>query len=84
MIVKGIVEDTFKNQAKVRIPVFDKVLSSSLGVEYNGLSEATMCVPPKFNMNIKQGDIVYILFEDNNRQKPVIIGFIKNQLDFLY
>ena len=78
MIVKGIIEDTFKNQAKVRIPVFDKVFSASLGVDYNDLSEATMCVPPKFDMNVKQGDIVYILFEDNNRQKPVIIGFVKN------
>jgi hypothetical protein len=78
MVVKGIVEDTFKNQAKVRIPVFDKVFSASLGVDYNDLSEATMCVPPKFDMNVKQGDIVYILFEDNNRQKPVIIGFVKN------
>lgn len=78
MVVKGIIEDTFKNQAKVRIPVFDKVFSASLGVDYNDLSEATMCVPPKFDMNVKQGDIVYILFEDNNRQKPVIIGFVKN------
>ena len=66
MVVKGIIEDTFKNQAKVRIPVFDKVFSASLGVDYNDLSEATMCVPPKFDMNVKQGDIVYILFEDNN------------------
>ena len=78
MIVKGIIESTFKNQAKVRIPIFDKVFSASLGTEYNNLSEATMCVPPKFDMNIKQGDTVYILFEDNNRQKPIIIGFVKN------
>ncbi|MBO7696692.1 MAG: hypothetical protein J6T10_29030, partial [Methanobrevibacter sp.] len=78
MIVRGIVESTFKNQAKVRIPIFDKVFSASLCVDYSGLSDATICVPPKFDMNVKNGDTVYILFEDNNRQKPIIIGFIKN------
>lgn len=78
MVVKGIVESTFKNQAKVRIPIFDKIFSASLGVDYSDLSEATICAPPKFDMNVKQGDIVYILFEDNNRQKPIIIGFVKN------
>lgn len=78
MIVRGIVESTFKNQAKVRIPIFDKVFSASLGVDYSELSDATICIPPKFDMNAKNGDTVYVLFENNNRQKPIIIGFIKN------
>jgi len=78
MIVRGIIESIFKNQAKVRIPIFDKVFSASLGVDYSELPDATICVPPKFDMNLKSGDTVYVLFEDNNRQKPIIIGFIKN------
>ncbi|MBO7694163.1 MAG: hypothetical protein J6T10_16210, partial [Methanobrevibacter sp.] len=78
MIVRGIVESTFKNQAKVRIPIFDKVFSASLGIDYSELPDATICVPPKFYINVKNGDTVYVLFEDNNRKKPIIIGFIKN------
>ena len=65
MIVRGIVEDTFKNQAKVRIPIFDKVFSASLGVDYNDLSEATMCVPPKFDMNINNITLFYKIAEQD-------------------
>ena len=79
MIVRGIVESKFKNQAKVRIPVFDKVYTAALGVDYDSLSTAAICVPPKFKMDIKSGDLVYVLFEENNKQKPVIIGYMFNE-----
>lgn len=79
MIVRGIVESKFKNQAKVRIPVFDKVYTAALGVDYDSLSTAAICVPPKFKMDIKLGDLVYVLFEENNKQKPVIIGYMFNE-----
>lgn len=79
MIVRGIVEDVFKNQAKVRIPIFDQVYEASLGVEFNSLSDATICVPPKFKMNLKKGDLVFITFEDNDRYKPIIVGYIYNE-----
>ena len=49
MIVKGIVESVVKNQAKVRIPVFDKVYTATLGVDYDSLSIASICVPAKFS-----------------------------------
>lgn len=81
MIVKGIVESVVKNQAKVRIPVFDKVYTATLGVDYDSLSIASICVPAKFSMNIKSGDLVYVLFEDNNRSKPIIVGYIFNNID---
>lgn len=79
MIVRGIVESKFKNQAKVRIPVFDKVYTAALGVDYDSLSTAAICVPPKFKMDIKSGDLVYVLFEENNKQKPIIIGYMFNE-----
>ena len=79
MIVRGIVEDVFKNQAKVRIPIFDQVYEASLGVEFNSLSDATICIPPKFKMNLKKGDLVFITFEDNDRYKPIIVGYIYNE-----
>ena len=79
MIVRGIVESKFKNQAKVRIPVFDKVYTAALGVDYDSLSTAAICVPPKFKMDIKSGDLVYVLFEENNKQKPVIVGYMFNE-----
>lgn len=79
MVTKALIEKVLsKNEIKIRIPVLDKIETSDISVPYDLLPTATICSLPNFSYNLKQGDIVYVEFEDNDMGKPVILGLQKN------
>ena len=78
MITKGIVEEIFANQVKVRIPTFDKISDSNSSTYYEDLSMATICTLPNCSPNLQVGDVVFVGFEDNSHLNPIILGFLYN------
>ena len=71
MITKAIVQAVNANgtRCKVRIPLFETSFDSSK-VE----AEALVSIAPGVYNNIEVGDIVFIAFEENAIEKPIIIG----------
>lgn len=77
MLTKGIIEDIIDPyHVKVRIPIFDRMSSSSLHIEDTDLNEALICSLPHCDLNIQRGDIVFIGFEDNDFSKPIVLGYL--------
>lgn len=76
MITKGIVQrvDRRGNQFIVRIPLFESAST------VNPVSlKAYQCIVPGLYNNLYVGDIVYVGFEENAMEKPIILGkFFKN------
>lgn len=82
MITKAIVEQILnKHSVKVRMPVLDKVIDSSTGIPINSYQTATECVLPNFSYNFNVGDIVFVDFEENNLDSPVIVGYLTGTSD---
>ena len=76
MITKAIVQkiDRDANQCLVRVPLFESASSTNPVV----LIAYPSIVPGLFN-NLYVGDIVYVGFEENAMEKPIILGkFYKN------
>ena len=71
MITKAIVRsiNASGNRCVVRMPLFENASSTS-PVE----SEALVCITPGFFNNIFVGDVVFVGFEENALEKPIIIG----------
>lgn len=71
MITKAIVHqlDLNKNSCQVRVPLFENA-ASRMPI----ILEALISNPPGMYNNISIGDIVFIGFEENKIEKPVILG----------
>lgn len=77
MIVKAIIDSKVAdNKYRIRVPVYDKIKSSSLSSD--NLSIADVCSSVNCNLNLSTNDVVYVSFENNDRAKPVIIGSLSN------
>ena len=75
MITKGIVEEIVDNYfVKVRIPVLDKAQNALQSTPTHNLPTATVCTIPNCRPNLRQGDIVFVGFEDNSLIQPIILG----------
>lgn len=80
MITKAIVEKIISPyQVKVRIPVFDRVDTSSISTSTENLNTATICTLPNCYINIQVGDVVFVGFEDNTYHKAVVLGHLCKQ-----
>ena len=74
MIYKGIVEKVLGKQVIVRIPKLHKS-SSAIGTTNVGqLSSACICTLPGVQINLQVNDVVFVDFEDELFETPVIIG----------
>lgn len=77
MIARGIVEKVYDKQTvAVRVPIFDKSKTSNEGVATDLLGKASICVLPNCIPNVRVGDVVYVGFENNDKSKPIIIGYV--------
>ena len=77
MITRGIVEKIYdKQNVAVRLPLFDKASNSTERVPTELLGTASICVLPNCIPNVRVGDVVYVAFENNDKSKPVIIGYV--------
>ena len=76
-MTRGIVEKVIdKYTILVRLPLYDKGPNAADAVPTESLPAAVICSPPRLSYNIMVGDIVFVSFEDNNRNKPVIVGYL--------
>lgn len=71
MITKAIVQtiNGAGNRCIVRMPLFETAASSS-PVE----AEALVSITPGFFNNLAVGDVVFVAFEENALEKPIIVG----------
>lgn len=77
MLVKAIIVKIIDSySAKIRIPLYDQVASSTFGTEDSNLSTATICCPPGCVAAYMPGDVVYVDFEMDKVSKPVILGIL--------
>ena len=77
MVTKAIVENIIDNShITVRIPVLDRIENSSTGTPLNSCQTASVCSLPNIEYNFNIGDIVFVDFEDNNMDSPVILGYL--------
>lgn len=79
-MLRGIVEqvvDTY--HVRVRMPRLNKLSTSVGATPTNELSVATLCTVPGCSPNLRQGDIVYIDFEDDDEGVPIVVGMLFNE-----
>lgn len=83
MITKGIIINKILNDNKylVNIPYFSQPgLSMKSKLMGSTEFEATLCYNPGTYNAYKQGDIVFIGFEDGSPDKPIILGKLYTDL----
>ena len=77
MIQKGIIETLISPyEYKVRIPRYDKLRTTPGGVLSKDLSSAIVCSVPGTNISFSEGDVVLVGFENDELNKPVILGLL--------
>ena len=71
MLTKAIIQsmNAAGNRCKVRIPLFETAANPS-PVE----AEALVNIPPGLFNSLEVGDIVFVAFEENALEKPIILG----------
>lgn len=81
MVTKGIITSVNRagNRCTVRLPLFETAASSAK-VEI----EALVNITPGLFCNLVVGDVVFVTFEENELEKPIIIGklFINSQKEY--
>ena len=79
MVCKAIIESKLtKYKVKVRIPSLHNGTTSIGAVATQGVPVATIAVPPGVYPSLKVGDIVFVAFEDDNIDKPVVLSCLFN------
>lgn len=77
MVTKAIIENVIdSSHITVRIPVLDRIENSSTGTPLDSCQIASVCSLPNIEYNFNIGDIVFVDFEDNNMDSPVILGYL--------
>ena len=75
MLCKGIVDKVIDPySARVRIPIYHQIEGAPFATEAENLPIASICVMPGMEMALKRGDIVYVDFEMDERENPIIMG----------
>lgn len=71
MVTKAIIRSINKNGTRcmVEMPLFNTASNPSPVI-----AEALVCITPGFYSNLSVGDIVFIAFEENAIDKPIILG----------
>lgn len=72
MLTKAIIQsiDYTKNMCRVRIPLFENASRNTNAIE----ADAQLNIVPGIYNSYKTGDIVFIGFEENKMELPVILG----------
>lgn len=77
MLTKGIiVKNISRYSAKVRIPIYHKSKDASNAVLDEDLPIAYYCAPPGIEPAFKEGEVVWVDFEMDQPEDPVIMGVL--------
>ena len=77
MVCKAYVESKVgKYKVKVRIPALHRQVDSIGAVPTIDIPQSTMCVPPGVYPSLRVGDCLWVDFEDDNIDKPVVMGVL--------
>lgn len=74
MITKGIIQSINGNKFIVRLPVLEKPGLINVTTSLNNTLEATLNTPPGLYDAYNINDVVFVSFEDNQINKPIILG----------
>lgn len=71
MITKAVIMaiNSAENRCKVRMPLFETAASSAPVI-----AEALVSITPGLYSNLEVGDVVFVSFEENALEKPIILG----------
>lgn len=74
MVTKGYVSSIInKYKITVRCPIYDKLKTTSISAESN---EFSISVPSGISIGIKEGDTVFVGFENNDMNNGVVLGYL--------
>jgi len=80
MLTKAIVEEaTSSYAARIRIPIYHQIESSPYATPLPDLPLAAICSPPGITMALRKGDIVFVDFELDSLDKPIIVGCLSRE-----
>ena len=84
MILKAIVDKVLdKYNIRVRIPELDRAEYNASSTSRDDLNVAIICTLPGFDLNLQEGDIVFVSFEPNGQ--CLILGCLfRKSLQSLY
>lgn len=74
MVLKAYIVDRLNYKYKIRIPQYHGFENAQNAVPNSNLPYATVCLGFDTTAPYEIGDIVFVTFEDNDLDKPVIIG----------
>ena len=82
MLQKGIIEKLEgKNFVRVRVPKYDKLSTSDSGTSTEDLPVGIICALPEMNVTYSIGDVVLVAYENDELNKPVILGLLQRNAD---
>ena len=77
MIQKGTIEKVIdRYNYKVRIPKYDKIQGDIEGTSTDDLATGIVCTTPGMNVAYALGDVVIVSFENDEINRPVILGLL--------
>lgn len=80
MICKAIVDEVISPfQVRVRIPIYHKIESSPYATPRSNLPIASVCVLPGAEVAFKRGDVVFVGFELDELDNPIILGVLSRE-----
>ena len=76
MITRGIIEEVLDDgyHVRVRIPVYHKAEFSAFSTPFEELPIAPICTAPGILPAYKKGDVVFVGFENDETDNPVVLG----------
>lgn len=82
MLQKGIIETIIdKYRVQVRIPKYDKVDTDAMATRTEDLPVGIICTSPGMKISYSVGDVVLVDFENNELNRPVILGLLYREGD---
>lgn len=80
MLTKAIIEEVIDTySAKVRIPIYHQIEPSPFATNIKDLPIASICVLPGTSMALRKNDVVFVDFEMDQVERPVIIGCLSRE-----
>lgn len=82
MVTKAVVVEVIDiYRARVRIPIYNQIEGAAAATPNDQLYIATISTSLGIRPAIKVDDVVFVAFEDNQLQQPIIIGALAREED---